>query len=187
MRKLKLQTQISIDGYCGGPNGELDFMEWKWDDGIKKVVNDIHVPVDTILLGRKMSEGFIPYWENVVNDPSHAEYEIGRKMVDTPKIVFSKTLNDIQGKNVTLANGDLAEEVNKLKGQPGGDIIAYGGSDFIGNLITNDLVDEYYLFVNPTAIGRGLPVFKEMKKLQFLKAHPFDCGVVMLNYKPIAS
>ena len=105
-------------------------------------------------------------------------------MVDTSKVIFSKTIREAAGKNVTVANGDLAEEVNKLKNQQGGDIIAYGGSEFIGNLIKNDLVDEYYLFVNPTAIGKGLPVFKDLKKLELIKTRAFDCGVVLLQYKP---
>ncbi len=65
MRKLKLQVQLSVDGFNAGPNGELDFLTWNWDDGIKKFVDDIHSTVDTILLGRKMTDGFVKHWESV--------------------------------------------------------------------------------------------------------------------------
>jgi dihydrofolate reductase len=193
MRKLKLQMQVSADGFVARPNGELDWMQWNWDDKIKQYVQDIHAPVDCILMGRKMAPGFIPYWEDVLtNKPDHPDFGLAGKMVHTPKVVFSKTLDEAYPqeagwKNTTLTNGDLVEEVNKLKNQPGQDIITYGGAGFTSSLIENNLIDEYHLFINPAAIGKGLTIFGKVQDkfgLTLEKAQAFDCGVVVLVYTP---
>ena len=104
MRKLKLQMQLSIDGFVGGPNGELDWMEWNWDDEIKGYVTELTDSVDTILLGRKMTEGFISHWSNIVtNKPDDPSYPFAKKMVDKPKVVFTKTLDESKWENTKLA------------------------------------------------------------------------------------
>jgi dihydrofolate reductase len=79
MRKLKLQVQMTVDGYIAGLNGEMDFMVWNWDDGLKQYVNDITEPIGCIILGRKLAEGFIPYWATVAADPDAPEYTSGKK------------------------------------------------------------------------------------------------------------
>jgi dihydrofolate reductase len=188
MRKVKLQMQLSIDGFVAGPNGEMDWMVWNWDDELKKYVNDLHEPVDCILLGGHMPEGFIPYWESVVADPNDPQFAFGKKMCDTPKVVFSKTIEKSKWNNTVLAKGDIVEEVKRLKEQPGSDIIAYGGANFVSNLIKFNLIDEYHLFINPVAIGNGMTIFKEIeqkKNLKLIKATPFECGIVVLNYLKI--
>ena len=122
MRKLKLQMQISVDGYVAGPNGELDWMTWDHDNQLIQFINDLTVSSDTILLGRKMTDGFVNYWENVVNNqPDSPEYAFAKKMVDTPKVVFSKTLDASRWNNTALAKGNLADEIANLKNQSGKD------------------------------------------------------------------
>lgn len=74
-RKLKLQVQMSIDGFVAGPNGELDWITMDWDNKLKNYINDLTNSVSTILLGRKMTDGFINYWSNVVKNPDDPEYE----------------------------------------------------------------------------------------------------------------
>ena len=86
MRKLKLQVQMSIDSYIAGPKSEMDWMIWNWDDELKKYVTDITEPVDCIILGRKLAQGFIPHWA------SHPELEGADKYNNTAKVVFTKTL-----------------------------------------------------------------------------------------------
>lgn len=184
MRKLVLQMQISVDGYVAGPNGEMDWMSWGWGDDIKAYVKDLHEPVDTIVMGRKLAEGFIPHWAAAIQTPEGND-EFSRKMVGTPKVVFSQTLTDSAWENTSLATGDLVAEINKLKAAPGSDIITYGGSGFASALIKAGLVDDYHLFVNPTAIGNGMPIFKLLDgklSLKLVKAHPFEVGIVALNY-----
>jgi dihydrofolate reductase len=84
-----------------------------------------------------------------------------------------------------LAKGDLVAEVNALKKQPGGDIIVYGGADFVANLLHEGLIDELHFSVNPTAISSGLTIFRERTNLKFVKATSFDCGKVVLVYQSI--
>src|SRR5688572_15043442 len=123
MRKLKLQVQITIDGFVAGPNGELDWMTFSTDDKISDRVNELTDSSDTILLGRKMTDGFINYWTSVLENPESAEYDFARKMIDIPKVVFSKTVKESNWINTTLANGDIVEEVEKLKNSAGRDIL----------------------------------------------------------------
>jgi dihydrofolate reductase len=192
MKKLKLQIQMTVDGFVAGPNGELDWMVMNWSDDIMEYVTGMTDPVDGILMGRKMTEGFITYWSSVVKDPANPEYEFGRKMYDTPKVVFTKTLNEsdptVTGwQNTVLAKGDLLEEVQKLKDQEGGDLIVYGGSNFVSNLIRNNLIDEYYLFINPVVLGKGLTIFnsvEQKKDLELKDSRTFDCGITLLYYQP---
>jgi dihydrofolate reductase len=185
MRKLKLQVQISLDGFVADENSGLDWMVWDWDDELKNYVAALHVPVDLILMGRNMMPGFIDAWNAQVDDPESGE--IARKMVDTPKIVFSHSLKSSDWINTTIENGDLTEVVTKLKTGTGGDIIVYGGASFVSALIKNNLIDEYHLFVNPVALGKGLPIFGDLKdrlKLKFVKAESFASGIVDLCYQP---
>ncbi len=107
-------------------------------------------------------------------------------MVDTPKVVFTKTLKESLWNNTSLATGNLADEVNQIKKKNGKDIIVYGGSGFVSSLIAEDLIDEYRLFINPTAIGNGMTIFKSLKNkqhLQLKKSTAFDCGIVCLHYE----
>ena len=185
MRTLKLQVQMTIDGYIASPNGEMDWVVWDWDDKLKAYVADLTEPVDCIVLGRNLAGGFIPHWANVAADPDHPEHEDGKKFSDTRKVVFSKTLSKSEWENTSLATGDLVDEIISLKKQAGGDIIAYGGSDFISSLIKHDLVDEYNLFINPVALGDGMAIFNELesKKAYFLEESiAFPCGIVVIKY-----
>jgi dihydrofolate reductase len=186
MRKLKLQVQMTIDGFISGQNGEMDWMCFAWTDDIINYVRDITEPVDTIILGRKLAEGFIPHWENVVKDPSNPEFEGGIKYTTTPKIVFTKTIKESIWNNTELASGDLVEEITKLKNQDGKDIIVYGGGSFVTSLINTGLIDEFHLFINPTAIGNGMTIFKGLDKnlsLQLKITKQFDCGIVVCCYE----
>ncbi|UPT69058.1 MAG: dihydrofolate reductase family protein [Sphingobacteriales bacterium JAD_PAG50586_3] len=185
MRKLKLQVQMSIDGYVAGPNHEMDWMTWNWDDELKDFVDNLHKPIGTILLGRGMADGFITHWTNVANNPEDPSHDFAKLMVDTPKVVFTKTLEESTWANTVLAKGNLADEINQLKKQEGDNIIVYGGAGFNASLIAEGLIDELNLFVNPTAIGTGLKIFNGLTKLELVKATPFSCGIVVLTYKPI--
>lgn len=181
MRKLKLQVQMSVDGYIAGNDGALDWMEWNWDDELKKYVTEITEPVDCIVLGRKLAQVFIPHWA------THPELEGADKFNNTVKVVFTKTLEKSEWDNTVLAKGDLAEEINKLKSQEGKDIIAYGGASFVSSLIKQGLIDEYHLFINPSAIGNGMTIFKEIDHkhdFKLIKATQFECGIVVLHYEP---
>lgn len=186
MRKLKLQVQISIDGFVAGARGEMDWMTFDWDAEISQYVTNITDTVDCIVLGRRLAEGFIPHWSAVAADPAHPEFTAGQKFTATPKVVFTRTLDKSMWANTTLATGDLAEEIVRLKGQTGGDLIAYGGASFVSALIRHDLIDEYHLFVNPVALGTGLPIFAALENPQRFvleTAQALPCGIVLIRYR----
>jgi dihydrofolate reductase len=187
MRRLKLQVQMSVDGYVAGPNGEMDWMVWDWDNELKRYVDDLTEPVDTILLGRKMADGFISHWTDVISDPNNPEYAAGKKFVETPKVVFTKTLEKSTWENTEVATGDLTDEITKLKGQAGKDMIVYGGASFVSALIQGGLIDEFHLFVNPAVLGEGMTIFRDVDSrlgLTLVNAVPFDGGIVVLQYVP---
>ena len=185
MRKLKLQMQTSVDGFVAGPEGQLDWMTWNMDDKLIQFITDLTDSSDTILLGRKMTDGFIDYWTSVLKTPESPEFLFARKMIDTPKVVFSRTLEKSSWINTTLATGKLVDEIVKLKKQSGGkDIIVYGCAEFVSNLIKDSLIDELNLFINPAAIGQGMRIFLDRTNLQLLKSHAYECGIVVNTYSP---
>lgn len=186
MRKLKLQMQTSIDGFVStGPDDEQQWVTWAMDE-IKGHVLDLLDSSDTIIIGRKLAEGYIPYWEGVVTRPDDPMYDIGRRIVGAKKIVFTNTISKSLWPNTEVAKGLLADEVRKLKKENGKDIMVYGGSSFVASLIKEGLIDEFHFFVNPVALGKGEPIFNRVenwKKLVLKKCIPYTSGIVMLNYE----
>ena len=189
MRKLKLQVQITIDGFVAGPGGEADWMTPvnRSDKKQAAYVDALMDSFDTILLGRKMNDGFADYWTKMLENPESPVYSTAQKMVYTPKVVFSKTVRESIWANTIVANGDLVEEVEKIKQQDGKDIVVYGGANFVSNLIKENLIDEYYLVINPTAIGRGMTIFANLEdrlKLKLVESVAFSNGKVVNHYEP---
>lgn len=186
MRKLKLQMHTTVNGFVANPNGKLDWMIQS-KDGMQ-LVNSLIDSSDTILMGRKMTDEFVKFWTDVVNNkPDSPWFSFAKKMVDTPKVVFTKTLTESPWANTTLAKGDIADEVNRRKNQSGKDILVYGGAGFVSSLIKKNLIDEYNFFVNPAAIGKGMEVFNGLEEtfnLTLIKSRLFECGVVVNCYEP---
>ncbi|WP_205513585.1 dihydrofolate reductase family protein [Longitalea arenae] len=179
MRKLKLQVQLSVDGYIAGVNGEMDWMTANWDDALKEFVTRLTDPVDLILLGRKLAEGFIPFWA------SNPALEGAAKMNNTFKIVFTNTIEKCEWNNTALAKGKLVDEVTSLKKEAGGDIIVYGGGSFVSSLIRSGMIDDFYLFINPAVLGKGMPIFNQVETTQNLtlvESRSFPCGITCLHY-----
>lgn len=181
MRTLKLQVQVTVDGFMAGPNGEMDWLTYPWTDDINQYIDALSAPVDTILLGRKLAQGFIPHWAANPDEPGADLFN------NAPKVVFTQTLDASPWENTSLAKGDLAAEINALKNQSGGDLITYGGGTFVASLIRAGLIDELHLFVNPAAIGTGMAVFGGLttkQELTLVKSVAFACGIVGLHYQP---
>ncbi len=182
---------MSLDGFVAGPNGELD---WMWADNgqldenqsilIKAI--ELADSCDTILMGRKMTREFIDYWENVVdNQPDSPEQALAQRMVNMPKIVFSRTQTNIKGRNLETENGDLATAIQALKNEPGKDIMVYGGANFVSSLISLNLIDEYYIFICPVAIGKGLSIFSDLKLLKSEGSTVYKGGKILNKYLPV--
>lgn len=184
MRKLKLQVQTTVDGYMAGPGGAMDWMTHPWTTDIEEYIDELTASVDCIVLGRRLAESFIPAWAAGPEGEDQASVDW---MNNTPKVVVSDSLEESPWDNARVVGGDLTEAMNRLKAEPGGDLIVYGGSTLVTGLVARGLVDELHLFVSPTAVGDGLRVFPDdagYQRLRLVSARPFDCGVTALHLEP---
>jgi dihydrofolate reductase len=186
MRKLKLQIQVSIDGYIADTNGRTDWMvwnwgpDWNWDNELKEYNNRFHEGVDCVLLSRKMAEeGFIDHWANVAHT---FQIPFAKRIAEAKKVVFTKTLNRSKWKNTELASRHFVDEIIDLKKQEGKDMVVYGGASFVSSLLEEGLIDDFYLFVNPTALGEGVKIFNRKFKLNLIDSGAYECGVAVLHY-----
>lgn len=185
MRKLKLQMQVTVDGFVAGPDGQLAWLApHDTDDKLNAFITHLVDTSDTILLGRKMTDGFVRYWEASAARTDTPEHAFAIKMVNTPKIMFSRTLKTVAGKNVRVENGDLVQAVTELKSRAGKDLLVYGGATFVSALIQHGLIDELNFFVNPVAIGKGLQVFGTKTPLRLVKSVAYPSGIVVNSYAP---
>lgn len=186
MRKLHLQMQMSIDGFVStSPNDEQKWVTLVWDE-IKSYVTGLLDETDTILIGRKLAVDYIPHWQGVLDQPENPFHGVAKRICRAKKVVFTKTLTNSEWENMELATGDLTEEVKELKASSGKDMVVYGGSSFVSALLCERLVDEFHLFINPIALGKGDSIFSELTKwqnLQLKQSIAYDCGLVLLNYE----
>jgi dihydrofolate reductase len=188
MRKIKLQMQLSLDGFVSGPEGEMDWMVWDWDDALKNYVACLTNSADTFLMGRATGEGMAVYWPTVSGNPESKQEDkwMAEKLNNSPKIVFSRTVTHINWTNVRVAN-DIVEEVKELKSEPGKDIIIYGGASIVSSFIRENLIDEYHLFINPVIIGKGKAIFSNVNEtihLKLVNTISSKTGIVILLYVP---
>lgn len=186
MRKLKLQMQVTLDGFNStGPNDEQRWVTWDLD-GIKQYVFDMFDSSDTILIGRKLAVDYIPFWQKTFENPDDPMYEFATRSVNAKKVVFTKTLSKSVWNKTELATGNLKDEVIKLKSQDGKDLIVYGGSSFVSSLIKHGLIDEFHFFINPIAIGKGVSAFGQLdnwQKLKLKNSIPYSSGLIILHYE----
>jgi dihydrofolate reductase len=179
--------RTSLDGFVAtGPNDEQTWVTWDLE-GIKQYVIDLLDSTDTIIIGRKLAVGYIPFWQETVTRPDDPMYEFAKRIVSAKKIVFTKTLDKSIWPNTELAKGDLADEVNKLKNQEGKDIVVYGGSSFVAALIKEVLIDEFQFYINPVALGKGIHIFDQVgnfQQLKLKKSVTLNSGIVLLIYEP---
>ena len=185
IRKLKLQMQVSLDGFNStGPNDEQRWVTWDLE-GIKRYVIDLLETSDTILIGRKLAVDYIPFWQDIFTMPDDPMYDFAQRIVNRKKVVFTKTLDKSIWDKTELAKGDLTDEINRLKNQDGKDIIVYGGSSLVSALIKAGLIDEFHFFINPIAIGKGTSAFEQLanwQPLNLVKSITCNSGIIILHY-----
>ena len=196
MRKLILQMQMSVDGCVAAANPSLGWQvwgwgeHWPWDERLKADFNAVFDSVDCILLSRKMAEeGYLAHWGSAARRhfPADPHYAFAQRIVDVDKVVVSNKLKASKWDRAAVARGGLAEEVNALKRRPGRDIICFGGVGFASSLVAAGLVDELQLFVNPSAVGKGLSIFNDARHglaLELLGSTAYACGIVVNRYAP---
>jgi dihydrofolate reductase len=192
MRKLKLEMQISADGFSSSQDGINDWMvwnwapDWGWDEELRRYHHDLNFSSDCILLSRVMAEeGFHQHWQTVAEDSASPQSSFAKAIGDMRKVVFSRTLTETRWANTEIARSGLSEEVTRLKQEPGKDIIVYGGPILVSSLAEAGLIDEFHFIVNPALLGSGKAVLGELCKttrLRLIDARPFPCGVAVLHY-----
>ena len=183
MRKVIYSMTMSLDGFIAGPGGEIDWSAP--DEELHRFHNQQTRELGAHLLGRRLYETMV-YWETAHENPSAPEHvlEFAQIWKSLPKIVVSKTLENVEG-NARLARDGIAEEVARLREQPGKDL-AVGGAGLASSLIELGLVDEYRLFVNPVVVGGGTPYFPALDEkidLELIETKTFGSRVVYVRYR----
>jgi dihydrofolate reductase len=183
LRKLIYYMSVSLDGFTAGPDGEIDWSPP--DEELHRFHNQRVQALGAHLLGRRLYEVML-FWETREEQPSAAEHELefARIWKQLPKVVFSNTLDSVEG-NTTLADGDPVEVAAELKRQPGKDL-AVGGPGLASTLIRAGLVDEYHQFVSPVVLGAGTPYFpplEERIELDLVETRTFASRVVYLRHR----
>ena len=183
MRKLIYSFGVSLDGFIAGPEGDIDWSAP--DEELHRFHNQQARELGAQLYGRRLYE-VMRYWETAEENPSAPEYELefARIWKATPKLVFSRTLERVEG-NARLVRDGAAEEVARLKDQPGKDL-AVGGAGLASTLIKLGLVDEYRLFVSPVVLGAGTPYFPALDErinLKLVETRTFGSRVVYVRYE----
>jgi len=176
MRKVVLKMHVSLDGYVRAASG--DVMDWvfrTYDDELKAWEVDLLWQAGTHIMGRRLYEEMAAYW------PTSIE-AFAPPMNEIPKVVFSKTIKQVDWTHSRVSNGDVEEELARLKQEPGKAILAHGGAKFAQSLSRLGLIDEYRLIVHPVVLAGGLPLFKEPMDLKLLSARSFPAGAVALIY-----
>ena len=183
MRKLIYSMTVSLDGFIAGRDGEIDWSAP--DEELFRFHTQRVREIDTQLCGRRLYE-VMTYWETADENPSLPDHELefARIWKDTPKLVFSKTLEKVEG-NARLVRDSVADEVVKLKEQPGNDL-EVGGAGLASSLIELNLIDDYRLFVSPVVLGGGTPCFPALDKrieLELVETRSFGSRVVYVRYR----
>jgi dihydrofolate reductase len=185
MRKLIYSMGVSLDGFIAGPQGEIDWSAP--DEELHRFHNLQTRELGAQLCGRRLYEEMV-FWETADENPSAAEYvlEFARIWKNLPKIVFSKTLEKVEG-NARLVRDGVAEEVAKLKEQPGKDL-SVGGAGLASTCMRLGLIDECRLFVSPVVLGGGTPYFPPLDErinLELVETRTFGSRVIYVRYQRV--
>lgn len=185
MRKLVLFMHVSLDSFVAGPNGEMNWIHV--DEEIFDNAHDRTEAADTALYGRVTYEMMQAYWPTAGDKSNASKHDVehSKWYNKVHKVVLSKTLKEEDLENTTIISDDISEKITALKQAPGNEIIIFGSPSAAHSIMQLNLIDEYWLFVNPIVLGEGVPLFKnlERKKLKLINSNAFASGVVCLHYE----
>jgi dihydrofolate reductase len=185
MRHLIFFMHTSLDGFVAGPNGEMDWI--KVDEEMFDFVATMTEKADAALYGRVTYEMMQSYWPNAGEKPNASKHdkEHSAWYNKVSKIVLSKTITDSGLQNTKVISDQLSDNINKIKQQKGGNILIFGSPRASQSLLNEGLIDEFWLFVNPIILGKGMPLFKDITgttKLKLIASKTLACGVIALHY-----
>ncbi|MGV3685613.1 MAG: dihydrofolate reductase family protein [Daejeonella sp.] len=185
MRKLISFMHISLDGFVAGPNGEMNWIKAEEEifDHVGKRIKE----GNTAIYGRVTYQMMEDYWPTAGEKPTATQHDIehAKWYNNVYKVVLSKTMEGSDLTNTKIISDNLSNEINEIKQQAGKEILLFGSPTAAHSLIQQNLIDGYWLFVNPIILGKGIPLFTGIKdkiKLKLLSTHQFACGVTELNY-----
>lgn len=188
MGKLISFMHISLDGFVAGPNGEMNWIKVNEQifDHIGKRIKE----TDTALYGRVTYQMMESYWPTAGDEPNASRHDIehSKWYNKAQKVVLSKTMKGADLPNTKIISDNLSNEINEIKQFPNSgnkEILLFGSPTATHALMQQNLIDGYWLFVNPIILGQGIPLFTGIKdkiKLKLLTTHQFDSGVTELNY-----
>jgi dihydrofolate reductase len=186
MRRLVLFMHTSLDGFVAGLNGEMDWINV--NDEMFEYAGKQTDMADTALYGRVTYQMMESYWPTAADQLNATKHDIqhSRWYNSATKIVASKTLQQDNLVNTKIISDNIVDEIKKIKQQPGKNILIFGSPSIVHQLIRDNLIDDYWLFVNPLLLGTGIPLFKNTKdriNLKLLENKVFDPGVVGLHYE----
>ena len=176
---------ISLDGFVAGPNGEMDWI--KVDEEIFDHIGERISETDTALYGRATYEMMQNYWPSAGDEPGASKHAIehSKWYNKAHKLVLSKTMKGASLTNTTIISDNLSNKINEIKQGMGSEILVFGSPTATHSLIQQNLIDGYWLFVNPIILGQGIRLFIDIKdkiKLNLLTTQQFTSGVTELNY-----
>jgi dihydrofolate reductase len=186
MRKLVLFMHTSLDGFVAGPSGEMDWItvDEEMFDYAGKRTNQ----ADTALYGRITYEMMESYWPTAADQPGATRHDIehSRWYNKVTKVILSRTMKGTNLPNTKIISENISNEIIRLKQESGQDILIFGSPSASHSLMAENLIDDYWLFINPVLLGEGMPLFKGIKnktRLKLVETIPFSAGVVCLHYE----
>ena len=188
MRNLIFFMHTSLDGFVAGPKGEMNWI--KVDEEMFDFVATMTDTADTALYGRVTYEMMQSYWPNAGEQPNATKHdkEHSKWYNNVSKVVLSRTIQETGFHNTKVIGDQLSDNINKLKQQEGKNILIFGSPRASQSLLNEGLIDEFWLFVNPIILGRGMPLFKDITgttKLKLVESKTFACGVIALHYRKV--
>jgi dihydrofolate reductase len=189
MRRVVFHLGISLDGYMEGPGHDISWH--RVDEELHQHMNDVLAGAGGFLEGRVTYELMAGHWPTADQNPDSTPAEVGFARIwrDTPKVVYSRTLERVEDPKATIARDVVADDVRALKEQPGGDLVV-GGPHLAAEFLRQGLVDEFRVYVHPVLIGEGTPMFLRpdvRMDLQLVETRTFGNGVVLLRYERVAA
>ncbi len=186
MRKLVLFMHTSLDGFVAGPNGEMDWI--KVDDEMFEYAGNRTNEADLALYGRVTYEMMESYWPTAGDQPNATKHDLehSRWYNHVAKIIISKTLQGKKLTNTKIISENISTEISRLKKASGKEIVIFGSPTASHSLMQDNLIDDYWLFVNPILLCQGIPLFKGIREninLTLVKTNVFASGVVCLHYE----
>jgi len=186
MRNVILLMHVSLDGFVAGPNGEMDWI--RFDDQLVDDTAALTATADTALFGRVTYQMMADYWPTAADSPDATKHDIdhARWVNQAPKLVFSRTLENVAWQHSRIVRDHIPEEIARLKAQPGKNLLMIGSTTTAHTFMQLGLIDEYRINVNPVVLGAGSALFADIKdqlNLHLLSAKAYASGVVGLHYQ----